>query len=89
MEEKGAKEKLEKELVRKDFGRAIILLVLHSDKGSLMKGVASEKRYTSGIMPSKSRVSNDNSYVEILLKVLKYVYDFQLQRFASLEETRP
>lgn len=44
--------------------------------------------YALGIIPSRSRprVSNDNPYAESLFKTLKYVPNYQSQRFVTLQE---
>ena len=66
-------------------------LVLHSDNGSPMKGATIlETLYARGITPSRSRprVSNDNAYAKSLFKTLKYVPDYQLQGFKTLDEAR-
>ena len=61
-------------------------LVFHSDNGSPMKGeTILEIQYTLGIIPSRSRprVKNDNPYAESLFKTLKYLPNYQSERWSS------
>lgn len=66
-------------------------LVLHSDNGSPIKVVTFqvflEKR---GIQSSYSRprVSNDNPYSEAIFRTLKYLLEFPMDGFATVEKAR-
>lgn len=86
------KEKVEKELVRKEkaLAEAAALLVLRKKADAMRGATMVEPLYALGITPSKSRpwVSNDNPYAESLFKTLKYVPNFQPQGFATLTEAR-
>jgi len=66
-------------------------LVLHSDKGSPMKGATMLATLQKlGVVPSFSRpsVSNDNPYSESLFGTMKYTPAFPSKPFASLEAAR-
>lgn len=66
-------------------------LILHSDNGSPMKGMAlQETLHMLGIIPSRSRprVSNDNPYAESLFGTCKYRPGYPSGGFASLTAAR-
>ncbi|EGV27484.1 Integrase catalytic region [Thiorhodococcus drewsii AZ1] len=66
-------------------------LVLHADNGSAFKGATLlEKLHELNITPSYSRprVSNDNAYSEALFRTCKYVPDYPVDGFASLEDAQ-
>jgi putative transposase len=66
-------------------------LVLHADNGSSFKGATLlEKLHELNITPSYSRprVSNDNAYSEALFRTCKYVPDYPVDGFASLEDAQ-
>ncbi|MPV86386.1 transposase [Cardiobacteriales bacterium ML27] len=65
--------------------------VLHSDNGSPMKSFTMRAKLESlGIKPSYSRprVSNDNPYIESMLRTLKYCPQWPSQGFESLDAAR-
>ncbi len=67
------------------------LLVLHSDNGSPMKAQDFQSLLAKlGITKSYSRprVSNDNPFSEALFKTLKYIKDFPVRGFESIDEAR-
>jgi putative transposase len=64
-------------------------LVLHADNGAAMKSQTLQVKLTElNISPSHSRprVSNDNAYVELLFRTLKYVPQWPSSGFKTLEE---
>ena len=66
-------------------------VVLHSDKGSPMKGVTMLAMLEQlGVMPSFSRpaVSNDNPYAEAMFKTLKYQSSYPNRPFEDLVAAR-
>jgi len=66
-------------------------LVLHSDNGSPMKGSSLlETMYRLNVISSYSRprVSNDNAYVESLLRTCKYRPEYPFKGFENIKSAR-
>lgn len=66
-------------------------LVLHSDNGSVMKGLSMRAAMQDlGVVPSYSRprVSNDNAYAEALFRTAKYCPLWPERPFDTLEQAR-
>ena len=66
-------------------------LVLHSDNGSPMKGATlleTLRRLEVEPSFSRPRVSNDNAFSEALFRTCKYVPDFPVEGFSTLEAAR-
>jgi len=66
-------------------------LVLHSDNGSVMKGLSMRAAMLDlGVVPSYSRprVSNDNAYAEALFRTAKYCPLWPERPFDTLQEAR-
>lgn len=83
--------KLVEETHRREMGFVKKELVLHSDNGSPMKGSTMLKMMERlGIVPSFSRpaVSNDNPYSEALFKTVKYVPEYPVEAFMSLQDAQ-
>lgn len=71
-------------------GRKVTLRALHADNGHPMKGIslmALLKALNVEIPHNRSRVSNDNPFIESLFKTLKYRVNYPL-RFRDLNHAR-